>query len=1035
MPRLTSSPPRIRFFFPFFSYIPCVVFILCFLSHAAESQIQDQELQVLSKLRQSWQDPSSLDHWVASNSSSLCAWPEIKCQEGSITELNLVNLNINYSIPPFICDLKNMTKLDLSYNNIPGEFPTVLYNCSKLVYLDLSQNYFEGPIPSDIDRMADLQVLILAANSFSFDVPVSIARLQRLRILHLYQSEYNGTYPEEIFGLSNLEELRLEYNKKFVPSQLPQNFTALKKLRFFSMPQTNLFGRIPKTVSDMEALEHLDLGMNPLTGEIPGSIFALRNLRELYVYKTNVSGSIPQAVSAANLSVIDLSFNNLTGNIPEVFGQLKNLYCLNLEFNQLSGGIPEGIPSLPALSDIRLSNNNLSGTIPPDFGKFSPLRRFEVAFNNLTGAFPEQLCHGGTLFGLAAMDNNLSGKLPESLGNCSTLSQVMLHNNGFTGNVPGGLWMSRNLMALLLSGNGLTGELPKELSPNLNRIEMSNNKFFGKIPSTVSSWRNLVVFDASNNLLSGTVPAELTVLPSLTTLLLGQNKLSGNLPTDIISWKSLTTLDLSHNKISGPIPSKIGLLPVLMQLDLSDNQLSGLIPPEFGQLNLDRLNVSFNRLRGPIPAKFENAAYDTSFLNNAGLCASNSFMRINVCNAQSQRSSKTNLTLIVILAIAAAICVLLVVLFTIRASRKNRDCFDSTLKLTSFQSLNFTESNILSGLKEHNVIGSGGSGKVYRIMVNPSGDAVAVKRISNNQKLDEELEKQFVAEAEILGNIKHRHIVKLLCCISCENSKLLVYEYMENSSLDQWLHKKKRSSRIPGVTNNMILDWTKRLQIALGAAKGLCYMHNDCSSPIIHRDVKSSNILLDSEFNAKIADFGLARMLAKPGEAVTMSAVAGSHGYLAPEYAHTTRANEKIDVYSFGVVLLELTTGRKANDGKEGMGLADWTCCHIQHGKPISDAIDEEIKDSSYLDEIINVFKLGIFCTATRPSMRPAMKEVVQMLLRCSDPLHNVEKKLQHSLDASPLLGNSKNKEMPRSDFHVLECNTGIVSTGTVAEG
>ncbi|KAK3435836.1 hypothetical protein EUGRSUZ_C00563 [Eucalyptus grandis] len=946
-----------------------------------KSQIQDQELQVLLKLRQSWQDPSSLDHWVASNSSSHCAWPEIKCQEGLITELNLVNLNINYSIPLFICDLKNLTKLNLSYNNIPGEFPTVLYNCSKLVYLDLSQNYFEGLIPSDIDRMADLQALILAANSFSFDVPASVARLRRLRILHLYMSEYNGTYHEEIFGLSNLEELSLGYNDKFVPSQLPQNFTALKKLRFFSMPQMNLFGRILETVSDMEALEHLDLGKNPLTGEIPGSIFALRNLSELYVYKTNVSGSIPQAVSAANLSVIDLSLNNLMGNIPEVFGQLKNLYSSNLEFNQLSGGIPEHVASLPALSDIRLSNNNISGTIPLDFGKFSPLRRFEVAFNNLTGAFPEQLCHGGTLFGLAAMDNNLSGELPGSLGNCSTLLLVMLNNNGFTGNVPAGLWMSRNLTALLLSGNGLTGELPKELSPKLNRIEMSNNKFFGKIPSMMSSWRNLVVFDASNNLLSGTVPAELTVLPSLTTLLLGQNKLSGNLPTDIVSWKSLTTLDLSHNKISGPIPSKIGLLPVLTQLDLSDNQLSGLIPPEFGQLNLNRLNLSSNRLSGPIPAILENAAYDVSFLNNLGLCASNSFMRINVCSTQSRRSSKTNLTLIVILAIAAAMCVLLVVLFMIRASRKNRDWFDSTPKLTPFQSLNFTESNILSGLKEPNVIGSGGSGKVYRIVVNPSGHTVAVKRILNNRKLDEKLEKQFVAEVEILGNIKHLHIVKLLCSISCENSKLLVYDYMENSSLDHWLHKKNRLSPVSGVSNNMILDWPKRLQIALGAAKGLCYMHN--------------------EFKEKIADFGLARMLAKPGEAVSMTVVAGSFGSLAP-------VNEKIDVYSFEIVLSELTTGREAHDGNEDMGLAEWAYFHFDQGKPISDVIDEEIRDNSSLDQISNVFKLGIFCTAKLPSTRPTMKEVVQMLLKCSDPHYDVEKKFQHNLDAAPLLGNSK---------------------------
>ncbi|XP_030529949.1 receptor-like protein kinase 5 [Rhodamnia argentea] len=1025
MPTLASLPPRVRVFFPSF-FIPCLVF-LCFLPHVAESQIQEQEQQVLLRLKQSWHDPSSLAHWVASNSSSHCAWPEIACQGGSVTELNLAYLNINYSIPAFICDLKNLTKLDVSNNNILGEFPTALYSCSNLVYLDLSQNYFQGPIPSNIDLMAGLQVLILAANSFSSDIPASVARLRRLRILHLYQSEYNGTYPEEIFSLAGLEELRLESNDQFKPSQLPRNFTALKKLRYFSMAQTNLYGGIPETVGNMEALEFLNLGENLLTGEIPGSIFALTNLIELYVYTTNVSGWIPQSMSAANLSVIDLSDNNLTGNIPEAFGKLKNLSSLNLEFNQLSGGIPEGIGSLPALSDIRLSNNYLSGTIPADFGKFSALRRFEVAFNNLTGALPEQLCHGGTLFGLAAMDNNLGGELPGSLGNCRTLSSARLNNNGFTGNVPGGLWTSPNLSTLILSGNGLTGNLPEELSPNLTRIEMSNNKFSGKIPSILSSWRNLVVFDASNNLLSGTVPTELTELPSLTMLLLGQNELSGNLPTAIVSWNKLNTLNLSHNQLAGPIPSKIGLLLVLTQLDLSENQLSGLIPPEIGQLKLTLLNLSSNRLSGRIPDGLENYAYDSSFLNNPGLCASNSFMRLNVCKSQSGRSSKNspaNLALIVVLAIAAAIFVLLVVVFTIRAFRKKGDGFDSSPKLTPFQSLNFTESNVLSGLKEHNVIGSGGSGKVYRIIVNRSGDVVAVKRISNSRKLDEKLEKQFLAEVEILGNIRHLNIIKLLCCITCEDSKLVVYEYMENRSLDHWLHKTKRSSPVSGVANNMFLDWPTRLQIALGAAKGLCYMHNDCSPPIIHRDVKSSNILLDSEFNAKIADFGLARMCAKHGEAVTMTAVAGSFGYLAPEYAHTRRVNEKIDVYSFGVVLLELTTGREANDRTQDMCLADWAWRHVQDGKPITDAIDKEIDKDLYLDEISNVFKLGIFCTATLPSTRPTMKEGLQVLLKCSDPLYDVEKKSRHKFDVTPLLGNSKDEEMLRSDYCVLECNT-----------
>ncbi|KAK3435833.1 hypothetical protein EUGRSUZ_C00560 [Eucalyptus grandis] len=896
----------------------------------------------------------------------------------------------------------------------------------RLVYLDLSQNYFEGPIPSDIDRMANLQVLILAANSFSFDVPASISRLRRLRILHLYQSEYNGTYPQEIFSLSDLEELRLEFNGKFVSSQLPQNFTALKKLRFFSMAQTNLFGKIPETVGDMEGLEHLDLGMNLLTGEIPGNIFAPRNLSERYdEYTTNVSRSIPQPVSVVNLSAIDLSNNNLTGNIPEDFGKLKKLTRLNLEHNQFSGGIPEGISRLPALSDVILSHNNLSGTIPPDFGKFSALGRFEVAFNNLTGALPKQLCHGGMLFGLAAMDNNLGGELPESLGSCSSLADVRLNNNGFTGNVPGGLWTSPNLTILILSGNELTGELPMELSPNLTWIDISDNRFFDKIPSTVSSWRNLEVFDASSNFLSSTVPTELTELPFLRVLLLGENELSGNLPTNVVSWKSLNFLNLSHNRLSGPIPREIGLLPVLTQLELSENELSGSVPPEIGLLKLNLLNLSSNRLSGRIPEQLENAKYDASFLNNPSLCASNSFMRLNVCNSQSRRLSKKNLALIVILAIAGASVIFSTVVCKIRVpreNRENRDLFNSTLEMTQFQTLNFTESDILSGLKEGNVIGSGGSGNVYRINVNPPVDAVAVKMILNNRKLDKKLEKQFVAEAEILGNIKHLHIIKLLCCISCEDKKLLAYEYMENSSLDHWLHKKKRLSPISGVANNMILDWPRRLQIALGAAKGLCYMHHDYySRPIIHRDVKSSNILLDSTFNAKIADFGLARMLHRV--VTTVSSVDGTFGYLAPEYNHTKRVNEKIDVYSFGVVLLELTTGREPCEGNEDMGLADWAWFHFNHGKPISDVIDEEIRDNSYL-EISNVFKLGIFCTARLPSTRPTMKEVVQMLLKCSDPHYDVEKKFQHKLDAAPLLGNSKQEEMPRSDFHVLECNT-----------
>ena len=228
-----------------------------------------------------------------------------------------------------------------------------------------------------------------------------------------------------------------------------------------------------------------------------------------------------------------------------------------------------------------------------------------------------------------------------------------------------------------------------------------------------------------------------------------------------------------------------------------------------------------------------------------------------------------------------AAALLSVVVAMIYIYGKGKHGFDSTWKFTTFQKVNFKESDILSGLIENNVIGSGGSGKVYRVGVNDSNNFVAVKRIWNSRKLEQKLEKEFHAEVKILGSIRHSNIVKLLGCMSNENSKLLVYEYSKNHSLDQWLHRKSRASSTSSSVQHVVLDWPKRLQIAVGAAQGLHYMHHGCSPPIIHRDVKSSNILLDSEFNAKIADFGLAKMF-KQGELATMSVVAGSFGYIAP---------------------------------------------------------------------------------------------------------------------------------------------------------
>ncbi|GLT85466.1 hypothetical protein SLE2022_036560 [Rubroshorea leprosula] len=962
------------------------------------SETIETERTVLLNLKEQLGNPPAIQLWNVS--SSPCSWPGINCTDGSVTSVSLQDMNITSEIPPSICKLKNLTFLDLSYNFIPGEFPALLYNCSKLQHLDLSMNYFVGSIPGDICQLSTLVYLDLSSNNFS-DIPPSIGGLRELKELRLQYNEFNATFPEQIGNLSNLELLWMA-NNGFVRMKIPNRFTQLKKLRNLWMRATNLIGEIPEGFANISSLEWLDLSENNLDGPIPSRLLMLKKLTNLFLYNNELSGEIPRPVEALNLSRIDLCMNNLTGTIPGEFGMMRNLVFFNLMSNQLTGEIPAGMDQLPVLKVFRVFANKLSGVLPPELGLHSKLEYFEVCDNQFTGQLPNNLCASGVLLGVVAFSNNLTGQIPTSLGNCSTLRTVQLYNNQFSGEIPPGLWTTVNLSVLILSNNSFSGELPSQLAWNLSMVKISNNKFYGKIPVGIGSWSRLTVLEASNNLFSGKIPEEITYLSGLITLHLDGNQLSGELPSDIASWKSLITLDLSGNDLSGQIPVAIGSLPDLINLDLSENQFSGKIPASLANLRLTSLNLSSNELSGKIPDEFDNLAYENSFLNNFNLCADTPILNLPDCSSKPRKLTPKYLPLILSLAVFIVIVTVLLILFVMIDYQRKRQGGDlATWKLTPFHRLDFTEEDIFSRLTENNLIGSGGSGKVYKIAINESGGFVAVKRIWNNKKLDGKLEKEFKAEVKILGTIRHANIVKLLCCISNENSKHLVYEYMENQSLDRWLHAKKKKSSSLGMNSvqHVVLDWPTRMQIAIGAAQGLCYMHHDCCPPIIHRDVKSSNILLDSEFKARIADFGLAKMLTRQGEPHTMSAIAGTFGYLAPEYAYTGRVNEKIDVYSFGVVLLELVTGREANSGDEHTSLAEWAWQHYSEGRPEVEIFDPEVYKPCHLEEMTSVYKLGLICTSTLPSSRPSMKEVLHCLQH-------------HGLQGRSYVGNKTEREV-----------------------
>ncbi|KAD3067816.1 hypothetical protein R6Q59_018250 [Mikania micrantha] len=986
--------------------LPFLHLLLLPLYVISQPTATQNDQNILLNIKRFWSSPPSIDHW--NQSSNPCSWPEITCNATIITGITMFNKNITGGFPPFICDLKNLTHLDLNYNNLDGTFPTSLYNCTNLQYLDLSQNFLVGRIPDDINRLSpELWYLSLFANNFIGDIPVNISRLSKLTSLQLHMNYFNGSFPEEIGYLNDLEVLNLAYNP-FTPSRIPQSFFQMKKLQTFIMAEAKLIGDIPGNFSGMPAMELLDLSINQITGSIPTDLFLLPNLKEIYLYRTNLTGKIPDSVESLNMKIIDLSENKLTGEIPTGFVKLMSLTNLTLMLNQLSGELPAGIGRLPNLQDIRVFTNNLSGPVSPDFGRYSDLKIFDISENNFSGKVPENVCYRGLLKGFEVFDNNLSGNIPNSIGNCSSLKSFQVYGNQFSGSIPDGLWKVSRLERMIIRDNLFSGELPPELGPILSNLDISNNRFSGQIPTGVSSWTNLRIFKASYNLLDGVIPQDLTTLSNLQTLWLDGNRFTGELPATIVSWSSLNTLNLSRNQLTGQIPVGLGLLNVLTALDLSRNNLSGNIPTQLGR-SLVLLDLSENKLTGTIPSRLDNGAFNQSFLNNPGLCSDNLLLGLNSCSSRSvtKSSSKTSVKLVALIASIATILLLIAVLMTgyviVHYRRRN---YDLKWKFTSFQKLNFTESTILSCLTENNVIGHGGSGKVYRVPVNQSGKFVAVKKITSKKELDQRLEKEFLSEVEILSTIRHSNIVKLLGCISCDNSKLLVYEYLENRSLDRWLHRKRApSSRgFNGSVRHVVLDWPKRLHIALGAAHGLCYMHHDCVPAVIHRDVKSSNVLLDSEFNAKIADFGLARVLAEDGQLNSMSTVAGSFGYMAPEYAQTAKVNEKIDVYSFGVILLELTTGKEASNGTEQSSLAEWAWQQSQGGAPIEDAFDNEISEPVYMNDMTNVFKLGLWCTSKLPTNRPSMKEVCQMLLRCSVAAAVVAKNVCDVADDLPLL-------------------------------
>ncbi|CAD5335656.1 unnamed protein product [Arabidopsis thaliana] len=467
--------------------------------------------------------------------------------------------------------------------------------------------------------------------------------------------------------------------------------------------------------------------------------------------------------------------------------------------------------------------------------------------------------------------------------------------------------------------------------------------------------------------LGGIISPSIGKLSRLQRLALHQNSLHGNIPNEITNCTELRAMYLRANFLQGGIPPDLGNLTFLTILDLSSNTLKGAIPSSISRLTrLRSLNLSTNFFSGEIPDIGVLSRFGVeTFTGNLDLCGRQirkpcrSSMGFPVVlphaeSADESDSPKRSSRLIKgILIGAMSTMALAFILIT----------FHGDLPYSSTELIEKLES-----LDEEDIVGSGGFGTVYRMVMNDLG-TFAVKKIDRSRQGSDRV---FEREVEILGSVKHINLVNLRGYCRLPSSRLLIYDYLTLGSLDDLLHERAQEDGL--------LNWNARLKIALGSARGLAYLHHDCSPKIVHRDIKSSNILLNDKLEPRVSDFGLAKLLVDEDAHVT-TVVAGTFGYLAPEYLQNGRATEKSDVYSFGVLLLELVTGKRPTDPifvKRGLNVVGWMNTVLKENR-LEDVIDKRCTDVDE-ESVEALLEIAERCTDANPENRPAMNQVAQLL-------------------------------------------------------
>ncbi|CAI0443955.1 unnamed protein product [Linum tenue] len=974
----------------------------------------------LLQLKSTLVDPlGALSSW--NQSLHFCQWQGVTCnneEEERVTQVDLKLSQLSGSISPHIGNLTFLTHLILNNNSISGEIPPEIGRLQRLEVLVLFQNSISGSIPPNLSACSNLTRLGVAFNSLAGEVPLQLCNLINLQLLSIPFNNLSGNFPSCFGNASSLQTISAARNE-FVGG-IPESLARLRDLGLISFGANRFSGSFPLQFFNSSSIHTISIIENQLTGILPPDIgFTLPNLVHLNVAYNNFSGRIPGSISnATNLQAFELGHNYFHGGVPSL-SKLNKIQFLGLMNNSLgSGGVEDDLLFLHSLTNstflqgINIGLNNFSGELPHSISNYSAnFVRLSLRFNPMiTGTIPAGLDKLVNLEQLDFLGNSLSGNLPVELGMLPKFMTLQVQNNSLSGSIPSNIGNSTKLLGVWLQGNQLEGEIPASFGKckDMTVLYLADNNLSGEIPPEILNLPDLSrVLDLSRNRLSGRIPEEVGSLVNLGRLDLSNNVLSGSIPLSIGRCVRLENLNLMGNLFQGSIPSSLRTLKGLALLDLSRNNLSGKIPDflqDFSSLLM--LNLSYNHFQGALSMQgvFRNST-TTLIAGNKELCGGMPEFGLPKC--LTERSKKGGLNTIVKIIISTVSCFLgltvLVSFLYYCLLRKNIKDPEAPSPFTGYTLLGPTYHNLLQGtdgFSPANLLGVGSYGSVYKGLIaiddaNKIFVAVKVLNLHHYRAF-----KSFVAECEVLKNIRHKNLVKLLTVCSGidfqgNDFKALVYEFMVSGSLEEWLH--------PGLLDEQAterraeLSLLQRLNIAIDVGIALDYLHNESGVPVVHCDLKPSNILLDVNMVGHIGDFGLAKFLPQvelnaPTNHTTNSssiAVRGTVGYSAPEYGMGSEVSTNGDVYSYGILLLEMFTGRRPTDEtfRDGLNLHNFAAALGDNAADYIDPRSRTNEKQVFAEAVVSIVQVGVECSNEIARERMGISDAVTKLTAVRDKI------------------------------------------------